>query len=183
MPRYYTYLISSLPMLHFGMKPPFTYEKFIQSCERFVSEKEAALLAGIPHTIEYPYKGITESTQDKWYEFDRDVRNELVRIRASRKKIDPLKYLRPDDGYVEPYITHIVLHAHRNPSVLETEKILDQERWNRLEDIAMGHFFDFDFLMVYAFKLLILLRWENIRLADKRSLLENAIKTIEEPVT
>lgn len=181
MSAYYTYLIASLPMLHFGAKSPFSYEKFLQLCDGFIPEKEMAILKSIPQTAESAYTGTIKSTLEKWYEFDRDIRNELVKIRASRKKIDPAQYLRPDDGYVEPHITHIALHTHRNPSVLESEKILDQERWNRLEEIASGHFFDFDFLIVYALKLLLLLRWEKIRLANKAGLLEDALTTIGAP--
>jgi hypothetical protein len=164
-------------MLIFGAKPPFSYERFLQACAGFIPERESLMLAEIPHTGEHPYGGI-HCALDAWYEFDRDLRNELVKIRAVRKKIDPVKYMRLDDGYVEPYITHIALAACRNVSVLEAERTLDQERWNKLEEIAAGHFFDFDFLAVYALKLLILLRWENIRLAEKAALLDAAVKAI-----
>ena len=168
-------------MLHFGMKPPFTFERFIQACEEFIPKNEVALLAALPLIHERPFQG-RDSTLDRWFEFDRDIRNELVKIRAARLKVDPFKYLRPDDGYVEPYLTHIALHAHRNPSAMDAEKILDEARWNKLEEIAQGHYFDFDFLIVYALKLLLLWRWENIRLADKDSLLEHALKVKEASV-
>ena len=180
MAGYYIYLISSLPMLQFGMRPPFSYTRFIQLCEGFIMEKEVAVLESLPEATTQPYTGEIKSTLEKWYEFDRDIRNELVKIRASRMKIDPLLYLRPDDGYVEPYITHIALHSHRNPSVLEGERILDQERWNKLEEIARGHFFDFDFLIVYALKLMLLLRWEAIRLAEPAALLDNVLNQGEQ---
>jgi hypothetical protein len=182
MAQYYTYVIASLPMLIFGAKPPFSYERLLQLCEGFIPEKERLVLAEIPHTDEHPYRGI-HSTLDTWYEFDRDLRNELVKIRAARRKVDPLKYVRLDDGYVEPYITHIALHVCRNVSVLEAEKALDQERWDKLEEIAAGHFFDFDSLVVYALKLLILLRWENIRLAERGVLLDNTLKAVEAGLT
>lgn len=178
MATYYTYLIASLPMLHFQAKPPFSFEKFLRSCEGFIPAREIAALKSLEQAMIPAYKGTISSTLDMWHDFDRDLRNELVKIRASRKKIDPVLYLRPDDGYVEPYITHIALHAHRNPSVIEGERILDQERWNKLEEIGKGHFFDFDFLAVYALKLLILLRWEAIRLADKKNLLEQSLRAV-----
>lgn len=179
MPRYYTYLISSLPVLHFASKPQFSYEKFIRMCEGLILDSELAFLSGLPKIAEKPYKD-TRCTLDKWFEFDRDIRNELVKIRSSRKKIDAAKYVRPDDGYVEPYITHVALHAHRNPSPLEAERILDQERWNKLEDLSSGHYFDFDFLIIYGLKLLLLWRWENIRVSDKASLRD---KFLHEEIT
>jgi hypothetical protein len=176
MARYYTYVIASLPVLQFGMKPPFSYEQFLQLCEGMVGEKEWGILRSLPGIREMPYRGQVKTTLQRWFEFDRDLRNELVKIRAAHQKIDPQKFLRPDDGYVEPAITHIALHAHRNPSVLEGERSLDQERWMKLEEIAGGHFFDFDYLIVYALKLLLLWRWETIRLADGNALLAHSLE-------
>lgn len=158
---YYTYLISSLPMLHFGMKPPFSFEKFIQRCQGLIPEAEIkALKSGV---------GL-----EQWQAFDKELRNELVRVRAARKHKAPEKYLRKD-GYVSPYIVHIAMSAIRNTSILEAEKILDEERWQALDGLSFGHYFDLDFLLIYAQKLLILERWARIRLADKPDLLKQAL--------
>ena len=158
---YYTYLISSLPMLHFGMKPPFSFEKFIERCQGLIPEAEIKALksgAGL----------------EQWQAFDKELRNELVRVRAARKHKAPEKYLRKD-GYVSPYIVHIAMSAIRNTSILEAEKILDEERWQALDGLSFGHYFDLDFLLIYAQKLLILERWARIRLADKPDLLKQAL--------
>ena len=40
MPAYYTYLISSLPMLNFSAKAPFSLEGFLIKCKNLVPEKE-----------------------------------------------------------------------------------------------------------------------------------------------
>ena len=40
----------------------------------------------------------------------------------------------------------------------------------------MGHYFDIDFLITYALKLLILERWENMRALDKERALEDLLK-------
>ncbi|MDP2937988.1 MAG: DUF2764 family protein [Candidatus Omnitrophota bacterium] len=172
MPNLYYYLIASLPMLHFAAKPPFSFEKFLQKCRESIPEKDAEVLENL--TLEGSIAKERPIIRD-WLSFNVTLRNELVKLRATRKKIDPTKYLRPD-GYTGLSFYHIALAAQRNPSPLEGEKILDMERWNFLESLSFGHHFDLDFLIIYAYKLSILERWERINSAEESALLEEALK-------
>lgn len=171
MPTFYPYLISSLPMLHFGTKPPLSFEKFLLKCQELIPRQDLRILEAIAGQ-DAPLE--QRPVIKKWFEFDTLLRNELVKLRASRKKIDPAKYLRPD-GYASPSFYHIALAAQRNPLPLEGEKLLDQERWNFLEALSFGHYFDLDFLIIYGYKLLILERWERINSADKARILEESL--------
>jgi len=176
MSEYYIYLISSLPMLHFGMKLPFSFQEYIVKCRQLIPEEdlriiESASIAG--SYLEVP----ANATLKKWQEFDIALRNELVKIRASRKKIDPLKYLRPDNfGHLQA--TQIAINAHRIPSLTESEKTLDQARWDFLDELSSEHYFDIDFLITYAHKLLILERWEKIVQGAGGRLLEETLGAI-----
>jgi len=170
MAAYYTYLISGLPMLNFGMKPPFSFDGFIERCQGLIPDAETDMLKA---ALKLTYED-GQPTLKKWRTFDKDLRNELVKLRAARKHVDPVKYLRKD-GFVEPYITHIAMGAVRNTSILEGEKMLDEGRWSALEELSVGHFFDIDFLIIYAQKLLILECREKIRAADKAQLLKEAL--------
>jgi len=176
MAAYYTYLIASLPMLHFGMKPPFSLEKFIGICARLIPEKDFEILNFIPKIQIGLYK-VRQPTLMKWEEFEIALRNELVKIRSSHRRIDPLKFMR-QTNYTDFSLVHIAMNAHRNPSVLEGEKTLDLERWHFLDGLAFGHYFDFDALILYALKLLILQRWEKINAADKAKILEEALAKV-----
>jgi hypothetical protein len=175
MSGYYVYLISSIPMLHFGAKPPFSYGRFLEICQGMIPDEEIAILKGIASMQQagYVYGGRQPALKE-WYAFETTLRNELVKIRAGRKKIDPGKYLRRE-GYAEPSVTHLSLSAYRDPSLLEGEKILDEERWRFLEGLSIGHYFDIDSLVIYALKLLILERWERIRSSDKQQLVEEVL--------
>jgi len=175
MPGFYVYLIASLPMLHFGVKPAISLEKFMQACRELLSEEDNKILAACAQQNTYENK-INQATLNKWRVFDTILRNELVKIRAGYKKIDPAKYLR-QDGITESYIFHLSLSAHRNPSILEGEKMLDEGRWHLLDDLAQGHYFDLDFLLVYCLKLLILEKWEKINDSDKKKSLEEALRS------
>lgn len=189
-------------MLQFGMRPPFSFVRFLEICKDKISQEDIGLIkltregylyAGIQPTLlspallkeRLPVAQATLKTRPsvplekqglikRWCAFEIALRNELVKIRASRKHIDPLKYLRGDD-YIEPYITHIAMNAHRNPSLLEAERLLDQERWRALDELAVGHYFDLDVLIVYALKLLILERWGRINSADKTLLVNQTL--------
>lgn len=174
MPNFYTYLISSLPMLHFGARPPFPFDRFLQLCEDIICDDEIGLLKLTKQKESVPQREDYPATLKEWWIFDRALRNELVKIRSSRRHLDPHKYIR-GDGYVQPHITNLALGAYRNLSPLESERLLDLARWNFLDELAAGHYFDIDFLIVYALKLIILERWDKIHRADKTALIEGIL--------
>jgi hypothetical protein len=174
MADFYPYLIASLPMLHFGMKPPFSFERFLEVCCPLIPKKDFQRLRTLPQPEQYFEKGTRHRIIQKWIEFDVALRNELVRIRATKKHFEPATYLRPC-GYSGSSLAPAVMAANLTTSVLDAEKTLDETRWKALEELATGHYFDLDFLITYAYKLLILQRWENIRSADGTILLEHAL--------
>ncbi|MDD5194540.1 MAG: DUF2764 family protein [Candidatus Omnitrophica bacterium] len=110
-----------------------------------------------------------------WQSFEKQLRNELVKLRAHYKHIDPVPYLKAG-GLDDISISHIALASRKIPSLMAAEEFLDKERWQKLEDLAFGHYFDMEYLVTYAQKLLILERWERIRAADKSRLLEEVLQ-------
>jgi len=175
MADFYTYLIASLPMLHFGMKPPFSYERFLEMCRQFIPERDFQLVRALPQPVHYPEKGKRRPIIERWVEFDGALRNELVRIRASRRHVEPAAHLRPA-GYIGSSLAPAVTAATMNASLLDAEKNLDEIRWKALEELATGHYFDLEVLITYAYQLLILQRWEHIRSADGTVLLGQALQ-------
>jgi hypothetical protein len=173
MPEFYTYLIASLPMLHFGAKPGYSLERFLEMCRDLIPEEDFQVLESCcrEELLEQPVK---QPTLGQWREFEKGLRNELVKARASRRKIDPAKYLR-QDGSGESGLYHIAGNSLRIPSPVEAEKFLDQERWKKLEELSFGHYFDLDALVIYCLKLRILLRWADISGSDKQAQLKRVM--------
>ncbi|MDD5477305.1 MAG: DUF2764 family protein [Candidatus Omnitrophica bacterium] len=172
MASYYTYLISSLPILNFSIKMPFSLKVFFAKCKGLIPETEIEIL----HNACYQDIDFLNTTAGgclkKWVNFEVTLRNELARVRARGKKIDPAKFIRFPD-HPQFHISHVAMAAHRHSAnVLEAEKILDQERWDFLEQLSFGHYFDFDFLLIYALKLKILERWDKAANADKGHLFD-----------
>ncbi len=171
MPGYYEYLISSLPMLHFEAGLPFSFDNFLARCAELLSQKDTRLI----ENLSLPETAAPENpVVKKWLHFNASLKNELVKLRAIRKKVDPAKYLR-QGSFSDSSTYHTALAAQRNPSPIEGEKLLDRQRWQFLDELAVGHYFDLTILITYALKLLILERWERIRTADKKFLLEQVL--------
>jgi hypothetical protein len=174
MPGFYVYLISSLPMLQFGMRPAFSWDAFLELSQRLIPEKDFALLKNLIQPEQYAGYSGEQETIRRWVEFDTALRNELVKLRASHKHIDAAKYLRPEE-YSNLSLVQVAASAERSAAPQEAELILDRARWDFLEELSFGHYFDLDFLIVYAYKLKILWRWEEVRRADKGALLEGVL--------
>jgi hypothetical protein len=139
-------------MLHFGMKPPFSYSDFIEECGCELSRDEIPLLK-------------------KWEIFDKGLRNELVRTRAVKKGKDPNKYLRGDGG-LDPFIAPLAHWAVNQDSPMEAEGYLDKMRWEKIEEIKKGHYFDIEYLAAYGLQLKILERWHRINSGEGVKVLE-----------
>lgn len=171
----YPYLVASLPMLHFLMKPPFSSEGFPGLCSPFIPERDVQVLRSLPHPGNYDEKNTRGPVIRQWIAFDTALTNELVKMRAARKRLGPGTYLRAADPE-EPLSLPGGLAAILSASPQDAEEDLDEIRWKALDELVTGHYFDLEFLIIYALKLRILERWEKIHSADGTALLRQALE-------
>jgi len=170
MSSHYYYLAASLPMLDFGLTPPLSYEDFLGRCREQLSDSDMRIIER--STIEPP-----KTTRDNfaflqvWKEFDLALRNELVWLRAAKKGKDALNYIRIEE-YRDPFAGYFAQQIHNQDSVFEAERLFDRIRWEKIEDLKSGHFFDIEFLVSYALKLQILERWKKINQEQGLKILE-----------
>lgn len=138
-------------------------------CGGFVSDgdMERIKMAYLPVDADYD---TGQPTLKMWRDFETALRNELVRLRAPKRRVDAVRYLR-EDGHINPYALHAAFRASKSVSLVESEKLLDEEKWRMLEDMETGHYFDVDRIIIYAYKLFLLEKWHNINTADKKTLL------------
>jgi len=175
MAAYYTYLITTLPTLNFASQPPFSFNLFLERCRELTPRANTEFLSKLSLSAQPLPQDVSSGLLKKWYAFDLTLRNELVKIRAARRKTDPKKYLRPD-GFGDPAAYQMAMSAQRSTSLLESERILDRYRWAFLEELNTGHYFDFEVLIIYALKLLLLEKWLRIQGADKSRVMEGLFK-------
>ncbi len=153
-------------MLQFGMKPPISYSDFLEQCAQQLSQDEMDAL-----------KEDKSLLLKKWKIFDISLRNELVRTRAVKKGKDPNNYLRGSGG-IDPFIAPLAHWAANQDSPMEAEKYLDKIRWEKIEEIKSGHYFDMEYLAAYGLQLQILERWDRINSGDGMKILEGLTEKI-----
>lgn len=147
-------------MLQFGMKPPLSYSDFLEKCGEELSRNEMDAL-----------KNGELPLLKQWNIFDRNLKNELVRTRAAKMGKDPARYLR-DSEAVNPFIAPLAHWAVNQDSPMEAEIHLDKIRWEKIEEIKTGHYFDIEHLLAYSLQLQILERWDKINSGDGMKILE-----------
>jgi len=158
MGRAYYYFAATLPMLDFDGPPPLGMEAFLQSAERMLSAGDyRQVLSAVTSTSLFAPIAFLRA----WQEFELHLRNEQVASRAADLHKDPQDFIRGDKGY-EPRVHQAVAAAAKAEHPLAGERIFDRLRWQQLDEMLLGHYFDLEFLIAYAVKLQILERYHKI---------------------
>jgi len=151
----YYYLVASLPHLKFGAAPRLTPGEFLRRCAAQISPAHYRILAEVELFQAQPAKtGL--ALLDRWHDRERTLRNALAVVRAKRLGVTAAGHLR--DFRPDPRLAEIARHLLALDSPLAADEDLDRVRWRFLEDLAFGHHFDLETLVVYLLKLRILER-------------------------
>ncbi len=157
MDKYY-YFAASLPMLSLEGKLPFSKEVFLSDCQRLMDPQDFSLVRSLLEDDARPVD-TNNAFYKEWVENVRKFRNEMVFYRAAKTSKDPYAYMR-GTRYPEPYFVEVIEHASKSANPLSAEKMMDYVQWQFLDNLSVGHYFDFEFLMSYALKLKILERYD-----------------------
>jgi len=177
MGRPYYYFAASLPMIEWEGKLPMTVEDFLSETRRLLTDEDSDLIRRLlqdDDTVE-----TANEAARLWVRFNRNFRNEMAWFRAQRANKDPLKSVRGTKED-EPSLRDIVRGASKMPDLLEAEKLLDRTCWQFLSDLAAGHYFDLEYVIVYGLKLKILERHQVYHSPEGKAVF-NDIQTAELP--
>lgn len=154
MDQYY-YAVSSLPFLSFNNTPEITVDEFSTICKSSLVEKDFNIVNSISLT---ELKGLDSSIGviNKWLSWEGTLRNELARLRAVSMSVEPGPYLYEVESNSET--PGIAKNAFKQDSPLIAEEELDKARWQFLDELEQGHYFDLEKLIVYSLRLQILER-------------------------
>lgn len=171
------YVIPSLPYLERHARPPLSMPDFRAACHPLLTDEERETFDAISLYQKQPADpGIPALRQ--WYHREHAIRNELVRLRAERRRKDPTPYLRATEP--DPHAAQIAEEVFAIDSPLEAENRLDDYRWAYLEQLEFDHDFNLTCLLLYSLKLQILLRRADFDEAAGQAWLTNRRQRVEE---
>lgn len=163
-------------MIDFDSKLPMSVEGFLQDCKRLLVSTDFNLVARLlgdgketVHTNNTFYKA--------WANFDRRFRNEMTWFRAEGASKDPLDYIQ-GDRYNDPYLVEVIHQASKQDNLLEAEKMLDRVRWQQLEELLGGQYYNLEFIIGYGLKLKILERHQEFNSPKGRAIFDE-LKTMK----
>lgn len=151
-------LLASLPMLKRDETPYLSMEDLQSSAEAFLSAKKMKLFKALSLSANDGTAFPASSLAARYVKWEIAFRNSIAKLRAARLGVDPAPYLR--DFAYDTEADHYARGAFSAENPLEREKQLDYARWAKLEELELGHRFDFDVLCAYKLKLEIQLKWK-----------------------
>ena len=158
MSREYYFLISSLPSPRLGEKPKYRSPEFLEMCAQELSPDRMQRLRAV--TL-LPNGAPCCEADRKWHAWETYCRNCLARARGVALGADAAEWVQPDaDAF--PTDRRQIEETMTAPSPAARERGLDELRWRRLGDFAVGHEFDFDALIVYRLRLLLAEKWADL---------------------
>lgn len=151
-------LIASLPYLKRDDAPSISAEDLDSSAESFLNAKQFAEFKKLSLTAapsDFPKNGLAA----RYLEWETALRNSIAKARAARLNLDASAYLHAD-GVYETDANRAVREAFAAENPLEREKLLDNARWNKLDELEGGQLFSYGALCIYKLKLELLLKWK-----------------------
>ncbi|HUT26037.1 MAG TPA: DUF2764 family protein [Sumerlaeia bacterium] len=172
----YYYLVASLPPLALDEAIPFTPETFLHSCEIHSCENllSRADLDDVRCIVSRrPERGRHRFLRT-WIGRETRLRNALARRRAAARGLDPLPFLRDDEGS-DSAIERAAAEAMAADDPLRRELALDRFRWQTLDDLAWPEPFGASALFAFALKLQIADRWRRLTVERGREVLKEIV--------
>jgi len=160
MSKYY-YFMATLPALQTSASaPPFSYADFLVKAAACLSAKDAKLLSfaslSVPEDGALPAEAKSSKLLRRYYHWELSLRNELARLRAGKMQKPFEKYLRP--GELEYDGIKAAQAAFQAGDPLQGELVIERERWNFLEILAVNKYFDIEYIIAYSLLLQVLER-------------------------
>jgi hypothetical protein len=164
------YLVSSLPHLRIGEKPPMGIEAFRAACVGWMSEDELAAIDALLENREPP-----PGPASNVWNSEVQLRDAVVRVRAKNRGIDASSFIKPHVGF-SATIEKMVTDAFTRSNPLEQEMELDRARWSLSDELAVFDPFGFAAVLAFAVKVRIAERWAGMDEEEGKAKVEELIE-------
>jgi len=142
MSKYY-YFVAQLPLLTFGQEHYVTREYFLDQSKKWLSDKDFAIISDVSIDDFYS-KENDNKVLTKYKNFEKTLREEIFIFRKNDKRGGT-------------FSSNLKLNLDEG-TPLEIEKRLLFLRWEFIESLRVGHFFDLEILIIYFLKIQVLER-------------------------
>ena len=157
----YYYAVSTLPMLFFDGDPTYDREVFLNFCRDQLTPRDFKALVETSLLMDES-TALSTDLGTRWFLNELGLRNSLVVLRASALGWDQQDYVQRDSAgrtWTDlSGVEEVVRSAVAAEDPLKSEIVLDRYRWELLEELEVGHYFDLRKLQIYYLKLQILWR-------------------------
>ena len=170
----YYYLVSSLPLPRWEEPPPFTADAFIELCSGHLTPVRNVQLQAV--RLE-PIQRFITPTYTEWAQWETYLRNALARRRAARLGIDAERWTQPEED-AWPYLERRIEEIFNASDPWARQMQLDLLRWQRLDELQSGHYFDFEALVVYKLRILLLEKRTHYTVEAGEEAFSNVIERI-----
>ena len=199
----YEYIISSLPYLTMDFKYPGQagFNSVISDIKRDLDDRDSAL-------VDFLIKGFSEKDLDadfyaealrkrnrflrEYFRFDLNLRNAKVRYLNAQLGREPDQDVMTGE---DPEAEDVDIDGFRfnggefmeaakvdavlsDPDLLAREKGLDDILWDKIDNLAIFHYFDIEAILAYIAKLRIVTRWLNLDEEVGRDVFRRLMKDI-----
>ena len=168
----YYYFSASLPELKPCEPPPLTLEEFDAEAKMQLSGRHYAELTAGPDEAEG--EALLPRVYREMRKFEEYLRNRIAARRAEKLDIAP-ELAEPEEFYSE---VDAALPALAALDPAARERGVDMLRWNRLEEIAQNHDFDFDHVCAYRARLRIAEKYRGRDAAAGRERFDAAVREL-----
>ena len=151
------YFMSQLPSLDGiseNMALPITEERFLELCQRFLSEGAKKEISKLTLTPPKAYEKSTSDLVEAWNKAERELRFALGKVRADKLK----KNFDSENKQFPVELVKVARTAVDMDSPLEAEKYLNRYRMELLETLRPLNAFSEDSVFYYGLKLKLLQR-------------------------
>ncbi len=149
----YYFLVASLPYLSKDSNVQLTVSDFQALCREQLTKSDFEII----ETCKLNNFNLNETINNtflKWQLWEINLRNELLKLRSQKKGIQPDKYFASCERIIE--VDEIARNAFNQISPLDAENMLDSARWDFLNSMEVGNYFNIDKLILYSLKLQLL---------------------------
>ena len=153
----YYFLVASLPHLEIGAASPLTTAALDGMLSETLPESRLRAVTAYAGGGTFPD---TCRVYREMAAFETYLRTRIAQKRAERAGI-AFTPAEPEAYFSEVDFGLAQASSCANP--LEREFVVDRLRWARLDELALGHDFDFDALCIYRAKLFIVNKYNNFR--------------------